>query len=81
MGGRGIRGNSSKWLKESRAAGGDFGWQEGYGAFSVSASQTDMVVDYIQNQGVHHAKRSFEEEFLAMLKKYGVPYDPAHVLG
>ena len=74
-----IKGSSSKWMNESGGAA--FAWQEGYGAFSVSASQTDDVVRYIENQAAHHAKRSFEEEFLAFLRKHGLEFDPAHVLG
>jgi len=74
-----LKGNSSKWLNE--ITGNKFSWQEGYGAFSVSASQTADVVRYIENQAEHHTKKSFEEEFLEFLTKYGVAYDPAHVLG
>ncbi len=73
-----LKGSSSKWLNDNGA---NFSWQEGYGAFSVSASQTDEVIRYIKNQSAHHAKRSFDEEFLGFLKKYGIPYDPPHVLG
>jgi REP element-mobilizing transposase RayT len=73
-----LKGSSSKWLNKN---GEQFAWQEGYGAFSVSASQIDEVTRYIKNQAAHHAKRSFEEEFLEFLKRYGVAYDPAHVLG
>jgi len=76
-----LKGSSSKWLNEAHAAGNKFSWQEGYGAFSVSASQTADVVRYIENQAAHHAKKSFEEEFMEFLTKYGVAYDPAHVLG
>jgi len=76
-----IKGCSSKWLNETGAAGVSFAWQEGYGAFSVSASQTDGVVEYIENQRAHHAHRSYEEEFIEFLKKYGVSYDPAYVFG
>ena len=76
-----LKGASSKWLNEDKGAGAEFAWQQGYGAFSVSASQTDGVVKYIENQAVHHVKRKFEEEFLELLKKYGIEYDPAHVLG
>jgi REP element-mobilizing transposase RayT len=72
------KGSSSKWLNEK---GRGFAWQEGYGAFSVSASQTGDVVRYFKNQAAHHAKRRFEQEFLEFLKKYGIDYDPAHVLG
>jgi REP element-mobilizing transposase RayT len=73
-----LKGSSSKWINDTK---GDFSWQEGYGAFSVSASQTPDVVRYIANQRSHHEKRSFEEEFLGFLKKYAVNYDPIHVLG
>jgi REP element-mobilizing transposase RayT len=73
-----LKGSSSKWINETT---GEFAWQEGYGAFSVSASQTADVVRYIQNQHAHHEKKSFEEEFVEFLKKYGVSYEPAHVLG
>ncbi len=73
-----LKGSSSKWLHENGAK---FSWQEGYGAFSVSASQTAAVIAYIKNQKAHHAKRSFEDEFLGLLRKYSVPYDPRYVLG
>jgi len=62
-----LKGSSSKHLNETRAAGDHFAWQEGYGAFSVSASQTQSVMHYIENQPAHHARRSFEEEFLKFL--------------
>lgn len=76
-----LKSCSSKWLNDTGAAGKDFAWQEGYGAFSVSASHTEDVIRYIQNQPAHHANRSYEEEFLELLKRYGIAYDPAHVLG
>jgi putative transposase len=76
-----LKGSSSKWINETNATKGTFAWQEGYGAFSVSSSQTADVVRYIQNQHAHHQKKSFEEEFVEFLKRYGLPYDPAHVLG
>ena len=73
-----LKACSSKWLNQTIKG---FAWQEGYGAFSVSASQTEGVIRYIENQRAHHARRSFEDEFLQLLKKYGIQYDPAHVLG
>jgi putative transposase len=73
-----LKGSSSKWLHENGAR---FSWQEGYGAFSVSASQTNDVVRYITNQAAHHAKRGFDEEFVEFLRKYNVPYDPKYVFG
>jgi len=76
-----LKSCSSKWLNDTAAAGKDFAWQEGYGAFSVSASQTEDVIRYIQGQAAHHTRRSYEEEFLEFLKKYGIEYAPKHVLG
>jgi REP element-mobilizing transposase RayT len=55
-----LKGSSSKWINDTV---GEFSWQEGYGAFSVSASQSSEVVHYIQNQRAHHQKKTFEEEF------------------
>ena len=76
-----LKGSSSHWINESRPGDGRFAWQEGYGAFSVSASHTEDVIRYIRNQRQHHERKSFEEEFVGFLKKYGVAYDPAYVLG
>ena len=73
-----LKANSSRWLGEH---GFDFAWQEGYGAFSVSASNVEAVRDYIEHQEEHHAKHSFEDEFVSLLRKSGVEYDPAFVFG
>ncbi|MBS1839773.1 MAG: IS200/IS605 family transposase [Acidobacteria bacterium] len=73
-----IKANSSRWAGEQ---GHKFSWQEGYGAFSVSVSIADAVVRYIQNQELHHLKMGFDEEFIAMLKKHAVAFDPKFVLG
>lgn len=75
---RGLKANSSRWMKQSRK---DFGWQEGFGAFSVSPSQVPSVKEYIRNQAEHHRRRNFEEEFVAMLRKSGIDYDPKWVFG
>jgi putative transposase len=58
-----------------------FAWQEGYGAFGVSKSNIAVVVRYIQDQERHHKKMSFEQEFIALLKKHGLEYDPKYVFG
>ncbi len=73
-----LKANSSRWIGEH---GVEFAWQEGYGAFSVSASQLPVVKDYIHHQHEHHKKRDFEQEFAALLQHYGVRYDPQHVFG
>ena len=73
-----IKSNSSRWADEQ---GHKFAWQQGYGAFSVSSSNVPAVVQYIRNQQTHHKKRGFEEEFVALLKKHGVAFDPKFVFG
>jgi putative transposase len=73
-----IKANSSRWIGEH---GMKFEWQEGYGAFSVSASNRSTVEKYIANQEKHHQKMTFEREFLGLLKKHKIPFDPRYVFG
>ncbi len=73
-----IKANSSRWVRETSRL---FQWQRGYGAFSVSESQRATVAQYIANQAEHHRKRSFEDEYLELLKRSGVEYDPRYVFG
>jgi hypothetical protein len=74
-----LKGGSSKWVHELSSDYRKFAWQDGYGAFSVSASQKDRTVAYIRGQKEHHRKRTFQEEFLEFLDKNGVEYDPRYV--
>jgi putative transposase len=73
-----VKSNTSKWIRER---GKHFAWQEGYGAFSVSSSSVAAVIKYIDSQQAHHSKLSFEDEFLSLLKKHGIDYDPRYVFG
>lgn len=73
-----IKANSSRWLRERENWN---GWQEGYGSFTVSASNRRTVRRYILNQPQHHAKQSFEDELLALLKLSGVRFDESEVFG
>ena len=74
-----IKGGSSKWIHDTFAKYKKFEWQEGYGAFSVSASQVSRTIAYINNQKEHHRKRAFEEEFIELLDRHGVEYDRRYV--
>ena len=74
-----IKGGSSKWVHESFPEHRLFGWQVKYGAFSVSVSQLDKTIHYIQSQAEHHRKMTFQEEFLALLKKHGIAYDERYL--
>jgi putative transposase len=74
-----MKGASSRWMNEKHTSG--FAWQEGYGAFTVGISQKEHTIKYIRSQAEHHRKRSFEEEFIAFLRKHDVEYDPQYVWG
>ncbi|MCB1090591.1 MAG: IS200/IS605 family transposase [Verrucomicrobiae bacterium] len=74
-----IKGNSSRWINAERRLPGHFAWQGGYGAFSVSESAKDRVVQYIRNQKEHHRRQTFEEEFIGLLEKHHVPWDEKYI--
>lgn len=76
-----LKGDSSKWIHETFLELGDLAWQEGYGAFTVSKSNMESVVAYIQKQREHHKKQTFQEEYLEFLQKHGVEYDERYVWG
>jgi REP element-mobilizing transposase RayT len=72
---RKIKANSSKWINENQFCRNKFFWQNGYGGFSVSASQINKVRSYIENQAEHHKSKTFKEELIEILDKHGVDYD------
>ena len=74
-----LKGGSSKWMNET--GDGKFAWQEGYGAFTVGVSQEKATIAYINTQAQHHANHSFEDEFVAFLKKHNIDFDPKYVWG
>lgn len=76
---RDIKANSSGWIHDTFPDHESFAWQQGYGAFSVSKSQLEKVRKYIETQEVHHRRTTFEDEFIALLKAHGVPFDPRYV--
>ncbi|MEO8041938.1 MAG: transposase, partial [Acidobacteriota bacterium] len=69
----------SKWIHDEFSNLSQFGWQDGYGIFSVSKSQVPDVIRYIQNQREHHTKQTFEEEYISLLKLHGIEYDERFV--
>jgi REP element-mobilizing transposase RayT len=73
-----LKGNSSHWLNNAHCP---FAWQQGYGAFAIGQSQRGAVVSYIDHQQEHHRKYSFEQEFVSLLRKYGIAHDDRFVFG
>ena len=74
-----IKRNSSKWIKTKGQNYQNFLWQKGFGAFSVSMSQLDVVTEYIANQKEHHKKKTFQEEFRQFLKLNNIIFDERYV--
>jgi hypothetical protein len=74
-----VKTNSSRWVNRECGAKRNFAWQAGYGAFSVSHSSASSVVKYIRGQEAHHRRISFQEEFVAFLKKNGIEYDERYI--
>ncbi len=74
-----IKGGSSKWVHDTFEEHWSFEWQEGYGAFSVSAKDKDRVIAYIINQRIHHQKYDFKAEFISFLKAHHIEYDDRYI--
>ncbi len=74
-----LKTNASRWVHEQWPSLTDFAWQTGYGAFSVSESLKQEVAAYIANQEEHHRKMTFQEEFIAFLKRHGIEYDERYI--
>ena len=74
-----VKTSSSKWLKRKSPALAEFHWQNGYGAFSVSQSHAEKVIDYIRNQEKHHETLTFQQEFRRLLERHGIEYDERYV--
>lgn len=74
-----LKKDSSKWIKTNGNAFRDFHWQDGYGAFSIGESQVRAVTDYIRGQKERHKTMSFEDELVALAKRYGVAFDPRYL--
>ena len=76
---RDVKRDSTNFVNAEILFHGKFGWQEGFGAFTYSHSQTDGVVKYIRNQEEHHRRKTFHEEYESMLKDFAVEYDKRYL--
>lgn len=74
-----IKANSSRFINEKKWVKGKFNWQEGFGAFSYSHSQLNDVIKYIENQEIHHSKKSFKVEYWDFLQKFELPFDEQYL--
>jgi len=76
-----IKGGSSKWVHDTFAGLRKFSWQEGYGAFSVNVSLLEETIRYIESQGEHHKRKTFQEEYIEFLRRHGIDYDERYIWG
>jgi len=74
-----VKRDSSEWINERRLTYGRFAWQEGYGGFSYEKSRIKVVADYIENQEIHHKKKSFLEEYKEILDEFGIEFDEKYL--
>jgi REP element-mobilizing transposase RayT len=74
-----IKKASSKWIKGIEACYRGFFWQRGYGVFSVSPSQLEILLRYIKRQQEHHRSRTFQEEYRELLSRHRVDFDERYV--
>jgi REP element-mobilizing transposase RayT len=70
---------SNEWINGSNFTKRKFGWQEGYGAFSYGRSQIHDVCTYIENQEMHHKKKTFKEEYISFLKAFDIDYEDKYL--
>ncbi len=74
-----VKKGSSKWMKSEGCLDPNFCWQAGYAAFSVSQSNSGVVMRYVQNQDAHHRRMSFQEELRTLFKKHQMEFDERYL--
>ena len=74
-----VKGDSSEWINQHRFTTKWFRWQEGYGAFSYEKEKVSTVAAYIENQELHHAKKTFLQEYRELLEDFGVEYEEKYL--
>ena len=74
-----LKRETSKWVKQRAVDLSTFHWQNGYGVFSVSQSNVDQVIEYIDRQSEHHGQMTFQDEFRTICKKHNIEIDERYV--
>lgn len=75
---RDIKADSSNWIHREIGQR-KFEWQPGYLGLTVSSSQLERVRRYIRNQEKLHRRKTFQEEYLELLKLSGIQYDERYL--
>ena len=67
-----IKGSSAYHFNHNWQGDRSFGWQRGYGVFSLGNKQLTIATNYVKNQKAHHAKGTI----IASLEQESVDNDP-----
>ncbi|WP_395738066.1 IS200/IS605 family transposase [Prosthecobacter sp.] len=76
---RELKTGTSRWIKEEGIFPAFDGWQDGYGAFTVSAGEQDAVIRYIKDQQIHHQQTDYLAEYRRMLSAARIKYDDKYL--
>ena len=76
---RDVKSSSSKWINDNQYVSGRFQWQLGFGAFTISQSGLDRVINYIKNQEKHHLQKTFQDEYTDLLKKHEIEFKSEYI--
>jgi len=76
---RELKKSSNAYIKDNKLCPYKFEWQSGYGVFSHGFREKDKMINYIKNQEIHHRQRTFQEEYLSLLKSYEVEFQNEYV--
>ena len=71
---------SSEFIKKEKLFVNFNGWQEGYGAFTYSIKEKEILIEYIKNQESHHHKKTFKEEYIELLKEHRIEFEEKYLL-
>ena len=74
-----VKGESSEWINKQNFCSSAFRWQDGYGAFSYARSQVKAVAQYVQDQEIHHNRKTFLEEYKEFLRKFEIEFDEQYI--
>jgi len=72
---RAVKTRSAEWIRDTLPDQGRFAWHSGYGAFSVSYSSLEKVRRYVLDQEEHHRERTFQQEFIALLRRHELAHN------
>jgi putative transposase len=71
---------STTFIKEKQLFPNFGGWQDGYGAFTYSIKEKNVLIEYVKNQEEHHRSQTFVEEYTALLKEHEIEFDERYLL-